>query len=77
MYYELDDYVKDSYTAKYGSGVERREAILRKSLYKSEKDDLEEIEKKKEKERAKIEAQERFGNVLKIVGAIFVLLLVI
>jgi hypothetical protein len=50
MYYELDDYVKDSYTAKYGSGVERREAILRKSLYKSEKDDLEEIEKKKEKE---------------------------
>ena len=33
--------------------------------------------KKKEKERAKIEAQERFGNVLKIVGAIFVLLLVI
>jgi hypothetical protein len=43
MYYELDDYVKDSYTAKYGSGVERREAILRKSLYKSEKDDLEEI----------------------------------
>jgi hypothetical protein len=49
MYYELDDYVKDSYTAKYGSGVERREAILRKSLYKSEKDDLEEIEKKERK----------------------------
>ena len=63
MYYELDDYVKDSYTPKYGSGVERREAILRKSLYKSEKDDLEEIEKKRKKKRG---LKLRLRNVLEM-----------